>query len=111
MWKWKSSLPALPRDAEFFPGMPSRISGIGLSGIEKKVLELHGQAWREDVVTLPIGGLYRYRRGGEHHAWEAGLIHTLQEACNTDSYSTYKEVQRGLAKPAADIPPCGANAG
>ncbi len=76
---------------EFFPGMPSRISGIGLSGIETKALELHAQAWREDVVTLPIGGLYRYRRGGEHHAWEAGLIHTLQEACNTDSYSTYKK--------------------
>ena len=24
--------------AEFFPGMPSRISGIGLAGLEKKAL-------------------------------------------------------------------------
>ena len=76
---------------EFFPGMPSRISGIGLSGIQQKVLEQHEKAWREDVVTLPVGGLYRYRRGGEPHAWEAGLIHTLQEACNNESYSTYKK--------------------
>ncbi len=35
--------------AEFFPGMQSRISGIGLSGIARKVLELHKIAWAEDV--------------------------------------------------------------
>jgi glutamate synthase (NADPH/NADH) large chain len=28
--------------AEFFPGMPSRISGIGLSGIASNVLSFHG---------------------------------------------------------------------
>ena len=49
--------------------MPSRISGIGLTGIQQKVLELHNRAWNQDVVALPVGGFYRYRRGGEQHAW------------------------------------------
>ena len=30
--------------AEFFPGMPSRISGIGLAGLEKKAVEVHRKA-------------------------------------------------------------------
>ena len=66
--------------AEFFPGMQSRISGIGLSGIARKVLELHGEAWQTDVVTLPVGGVYKLRRRGEAHAFDGNLIHLLQEA-------------------------------
>ena len=77
--------------AEFFPGMPSRISGIGLSGIEKKLLEVHGRAFSDEAVVLPIGGLYRYRRGGESHAYQASLIHMLQHAVGEDDYPTYKK--------------------
>jgi glutamate synthase (NADPH/NADH) large chain len=76
---------------EFFPTMPSRISGIGLTGIQQKVLELHRRAWSEDYLALPVGGFYRYRQGGELHAWGAQLIHTLQAAVASDSYSTYKK--------------------
>ena len=81
---------------EFFPGMPSRISGIGLTGVQQKVLELHRRAWDEDFVALPVGGFHRYRRGGEQHAWGAKLIHVLQEAVATDSYSTYKKFSKGV---------------
>ncbi|WP_081816553.1 glutamate synthase large subunit [Fodinicurvata fenggangensis] len=83
---------------EFFPDMPSRISGIGLSGIQQKVLENHRRAWDEEIAALPIGGFYRYRRGGESHAWEANLIHTLQAAVASDSYSTYKRFSEGIGK-------------
>jgi len=83
---------------EFFPGMPSRISGIGLTGIQGMVIAMHRRAWDENVLALPVGGFYRYRRGGEHHAWEAGLIHTLQAAVASDSYSTYKKFSEGNAK-------------
>ena len=76
--------------AEFFPGMPSRISGVGLPGLQHKVLEMHALAWTEDVVTLPVGGFYRYRHGGEVHAFEARQIHTLQTAVGTDSFRTFK---------------------
>ena len=86
--------------AEFFPGMPSRISGIGLSGIARKLLALHREAWQEDVVTLPVGGLYKLRRrGGEAHGFDAPLIHLLQTAVATDSYTAYRRyadaVRRG----------------
>ncbi|MGI4975658.1 MAG: glutamate synthase large subunit, partial [Janthinobacterium lividum] len=76
--------------AEFFPGMQSRISGIGLSGISRRVLALHAVAWGSDVVTLPVGGIYKKRVSGEAHAFDGGLMHTLQTAVATDSYQTYK---------------------
>ncbi len=76
--------------AEFFPGMPSRISGIGLSGLARNVLGFHRRAWDEDAVVLPVGGLYKLRRRGEVHAFDGGLIHTLQSAVGTDSFTTYR---------------------
>ncbi|UEM04806.1 glutamate synthase large subunit [Skermanella rosea] len=84
--------------AEHFPGMVSRISGIGLAGIQKKVLEQHAIAFSEDVIALPIGGFYKYRRNGERHAWEAGLIHMLQQAVATDSYATFKKYTEATNK-------------
>ena len=58
---------------EFFPGLPSRISGIGLTGIQSQVGSQHQKAYDNAVLALPMGGFYRYRRGGETHAWEANL--------------------------------------
>ncbi|MFN4089591.1 MAG: glutamate synthase large subunit [Alphaproteobacteria bacterium] len=84
--------------AEFFPGMTSRISGLGLAGIQHKVLELHARAWEEDAVPLPIGGFYKYRHKGELHAFEGSLMHVLQTAVGTDSYSTYKRYAEGVRK-------------
>ncbi|MEW5703818.1 MAG: glutamate synthase large subunit [Pseudomonadota bacterium] len=82
--------------AEYFPGMTSRISGIGLSGIQAKVLALHARAFNEDTIALPIGGFYAVRRGSEAHAVDGNLIHLLQTAVATDSYSTYKKYGEGL---------------
>jgi glutamate synthase (NADPH/NADH) large chain len=84
--------------AEYFPGMPSRISGIGLAGIQQKVLQQHARAWAEDFAALPIGGFYRYRRGGESHAWEASLIHMLQSAVSSEAYQTFKRYSEAVAK-------------
>jgi glutamate synthase (NADPH/NADH) large chain len=76
--------------AAYFPGMPSRISGIGLTGIQQKVSEIHSRAHAEDVIALPVGGFYRYRRSGEAHYWDGMLIHQLQNAVETDSYGAYQ---------------------
>ncbi|MEN0076909.1 MAG: glutamate synthase central domain-containing protein, partial [Paracraurococcus sp.] len=84
--------------AEFFPGMPSRISGIGLQGIARRVLALHRTAWDADAVTLPVGGLYKLRKRGESHAFDGGLIHTLQKAVETDSYQTFKRYSEAVRK-------------
>jgi len=76
--------------AEFFPGMPSRISGIGLPGLEKKIVDLHAAAYGPATPVLPSGGFYRLRSRGERHAWEAGLIHDLQTAVRNEDYDAYK---------------------
>ena len=82
---------------EFFPGMPSRISGIGLPGIERKVAQVHAQAYAADVVRLPVGGAYRYRRGGLTHAFTAEAIRLLQKAVATDSYQIFKAFSQAVS--------------
>ncbi|WP_375688043.1 glutamate synthase large subunit [Pseudooceanicola sp. LIPI14-2-Ac024] len=77
--------------AEYFPGMTSRISGIGVSGIQKKVEEVHQKGWRGGQDVLPIGGFYKARKSGETHAWEAQTMHMLQAACNRSSYELWKQ--------------------
>jgi glutamate synthase (NADPH/NADH) large chain len=84
--------------AEFFPGMQSRISGIGLSGIARKVLDLHDAAWGGDFVTLPVGGLYKLRRRGETHAFDGGLIHMLQAAVADDSFASFRRYSEAVRK-------------
>ena len=85
-----------PLVAEFFPGMPSKISGIGLAGVQQKITEQHALAYRKAVTSLPIGGLYRYRRGEEVHAYDGNLIHLLQSAVTEDNYARYLNYSRGL---------------
>ena len=77
--------------AEYFPGMVSRISGIGISGIEKKIKELHKSAFRKNISILPIGGIYKYRKNGETHQYQGKLIHMLQSAVTSNSYKVYKQ--------------------
>ncbi|MBP2228345.1 glutamate synthase (NADPH/NADH) large chain [Azospirillum agricola] len=84
--------------AEHFPAMVSRISGIGLNGIQKKVLEQHAVAYDNAVVALPVGGFYRFRKSGDRHGWEGGIIHTLQQAVTNDSYTTFKKYSEQVNK-------------
>jgi len=55
--------------AKYFPGMTSRISGIGIAGIEKKIKELHQKVFQKNISILPIGGIYKYRKNGEAHQY------------------------------------------
>jgi glutamate synthase (NADPH) large chain len=80
--------------ADFFPGMPSRISGIGLKGLQDKLVRQHARAYRSAAIALPVGGFYRYRRGGETHAHGAQAIHMLQHAVASDSYQTFKRYSK-----------------
>ena len=87
--------------ADYFPGMVSRISGIGISGIEKKIKEIHEKISEKNVYALPIGGLYKYRKTGEDHQYQGRLIHVLQHAVGTGSYEAYKKYSKGIQ----DLPP------
>ena len=76
--------------AEYFPGMLSRISGIGVNGIQTKLEEVHASGWTTSQDILPIGGFYKSRKSGEKHAWEATTMHLLQSACDRASYEMWK---------------------
>jgi glutamate synthase (NADPH/NADH) large chain len=75
---------------EFFPGLTSRISGIGLAGLALEAADQHARAHDETLAALPLGGQYRYRASGERHALEAASIHQLQRACDTGDYKAYR---------------------
>ena len=82
--------------AEYFPGMVSRISGIGIFGIEKKIKELHKKAFQKNISILPIGGIYKYRKSGETHQFQGQLIHILQNAVSVNSYEVYKKYAESI---------------
>ncbi len=82
--------------AEYFPGMLSRISGIGVSGVQEQVERVHALAWRGGAAVLPIGGFYKARRSGEIHAWEAQPMHMLQAACDRGSYELWKRYSTAM---------------
>ncbi|MFV0358532.1 glutamate synthase large subunit [Tropicimonas sp.] len=80
--------------AEYFPGMISRISGIGILGIQRKVERVHEQGWASERNVLPIGGFYKARRSGETHAWGAQNMHMMQSACDQGSFELWKRYSR-----------------
>ena len=86
---------------DLFPGMPSKISGEGYASLHLNAKLRHDTAYDSAVVNLPVGGFYRQRAGGEAHAYSAQLMHLLQTAVATDSYSTYLQFSRGVR----DMPP------
>jgi len=86
---------------DLFPGMPAKISGEGYASLHVNATDRHNEAFDQSVATLPIGGFYRQRHTGEAHAYSAQLMHLLQTAVSTDSYSSYLQFARGVA----DLPP------
>jgi glutamate synthase (NADPH/NADH) large chain/glutamate synthase (ferredoxin) len=72
--------------AEYFPGMHSRISGIGLTGIEQKLEEVHARGWLRGDTVLPIGGFYKARR----------TMHMLQSACDRASFDLWKQYSAAM---------------
>ncbi|UYY56993.1 glutamate synthase large subunit [Sphingomonas sp. S2-65] len=86
---------------DFFPGMPAKISGEGYASLHLSAMMRHEAAYDRAVAALPIGGFYRQRHGGETHAFSAQLMHQLQTAVSTDSYSSYLAFSRGVR----DLPP------
>ena len=86
---------------DLFPGMPAKISGEGYASLHLSAMLRHQAGYDRGVATLPIGGFYRQRHGGETHAYSAQLMHLLQTAVSTDSYSSYLAFARGVR----DLPP------
>ncbi|MDO5647573.1 glutamate synthase large subunit [Paracoccus sp. (in: a-proteobacteria)] len=82
--------------AEYFPGMHSRISGIGLHGLQSNLHAIHQRGFGDNADLLPVGGFYKLRRSGEKHAWEANTMRLLQTACDRASYDVWKQFSAAM---------------
>ncbi len=65
-----------------FTGTASRIGGIGMHVIGEEALKRHARGYPRDTSgdLLPVGGVYAWRRDGEHHQWNPETIALLQHA-------------------------------
>ena len=66
-----------------FRGTPSRVSGIGLEEIARDTLERHHRAFfgaPPPRGKLEDYGYYRFRKEGEHHAFNPRMVRTLHKA-------------------------------
>jgi glutamate synthase (NADPH/NADH) large chain/glutamate synthase (ferredoxin) len=65
----------------YFTGTASRIGGVGVEVLAAEALERHARAYpvpQDDL--LPVGGVYAWRRDGEHHMWNPETIALVQHA-------------------------------
>src|SRR4051795_12753829 len=70
---------------KYFTGTASRIGGIGIDVLAQEALDRHARAYpRPDGELLPVGGIYAWRRDGEHHMWNPETIGLLQHAVRTN---------------------------
>jgi glutamate synthase (NADPH/NADH) large chain/glutamate synthase (ferredoxin) len=107
-----------------FTGTASRIGGVGLDVLATEALERHARAYPapEDDL-LPVGGVYAWRRDGEHHMWNpetialvqhavravngnvaaalAGESRALEEVRDSDAFAKYREYARAINEDAA----------
>ncbi len=64
-----------------FTHTASRIGGIGLDVLAAEALERHARAYPAPAdELLPVGGVYAWRRDGEHHMWNPETIALVQQA-------------------------------
>jgi glutamate synthase domain-containing protein 2/glutamate synthase domain-containing protein 1/glutamate synthase domain-containing protein 3 len=67
-----------------FTGTASRIGGVGLDVLATEALERHARAYPVEHSgidpLLPVGGVYAWRRDGEHHMWNPETIALVQHA-------------------------------
>jgi len=67
-----------------FTGTASRIGGVGVEVLATEALERHARAYpageRALDELLPVGGIYAWRRDGEHHMWNPETIALVQHS-------------------------------
>ncbi|WP_375282531.1 glutamate synthase large subunit [Marinicauda pacifica] len=75
---------------EFFPGVSSRISGIGLKGLERRLIAANTEGWIAPESPPRPGGFYGVRSGEERHVLSASIIEQLQTAVRTRDRAAYE---------------------
>ncbi|MFY8128186.1 MAG: glutamate synthase large subunit [Chitinophagaceae bacterium] len=79
---------------KYFTGGVSRIEGLGLEEIAQEALAKHRLAFHQKAMhtnSLPVGGIYQWKRKGEAHLFNPNTIHYLQLATRQNNYDTFKK--------------------
>jgi glutamate synthase (NADPH/NADH) large chain len=80
---------------EYFTWTASRIGGVGIDVVAKEARMRHERGFppKRPIVhsSLPAGGEYQYRAGGEFHLVNPETIHKLQYACRNNDYRAFQE--------------------
>jgi len=84
-----------------FTGTASRIGGIGMEVLAFETLEKHGRAYERTDAGLPVGGVYAWRRDGEHHQWNPETISLLQHSVRHGGLESYEEFSKLVNEDAA----------
>jgi glutamate synthase (ferredoxin) len=82
---------------KYFTWTASRVGGIGLDGIFEDIRARHRLAYPQRPMnghTLDVGGVYQWRRDGEHHLFNPESVHKLQHAVRTGDFHVFKEYSR-----------------
>src|SRR6185369_7985486 len=85
-----------------FTGTASRIGGIGLDVLARETLDKHAKAYPQThQEILPVGGIYAWRRDGEHHMWNPETIALLQHSVRHGGQETYEQYSKLINEDAA----------
>lgn len=85
--------------SRYFGATPSSIGGIGVKDLAAGILRSHTEAFDKDFDTespLPLLGEYKYRKGGESHAWNPHVIATLQKSTRNGDFEQFREFCRAV---------------
>src|SRR4051812_11585547 len=73
----------------YFPGTVSRLGGIELPDLHAGIERRQRRAFAAEVPAPLDTGEYRYRLGGERHAWDPSTIVPLQRAVRDESADSF----------------------
>ncbi len=80
---------------EYFTWTATRVGGVGIDVVarEARLRNERGYPPNRPIfhTSLPAGGHYKYRSGGEHHLFNPETIHKLQYACRANDYALFQE--------------------
>jgi len=92
---------------EYFTWTATRVGGVGIDVVAKEARARNERGFppKRPIVhrSLPAGGQYQYRAGGESHLFNPETIHRLQYACRTANYPAFKEYTALVDNQARDL--------
>ncbi|MCO5218143.1 MAG: glutamate synthase large subunit [Thermomicrobiales bacterium] len=74
-----------------FRGTPARLGGIGFAELEEDIRTRHEAAFQTTANRLPDHGMVKFKKDGEAHAFQPGIVTALQDAAQNNDYAAYQK--------------------